>query len=122
MKGQKEAVVELVLRELSGFKQYQDIALIMLTKDQLELIKREVGEGIMAGTIEYSKPLDRDEVMAYARSCVMNHIKKGKELNGNQVYGQTQASVQLSATQKKLSSLNVDSLPEELKEYVKGLV
>src|SRR5574337_1213020 len=53
MKGQKEAVVELVLAELPNFRLHKDIALVMLSKDQLERVKRLVGNGIMAGDIEY---------------------------------------------------------------------
>jgi hypothetical protein len=122
MKGQKDAVVELVHKALPSFVPHKDIALVMLSRDQLESIKHSVGLGIMGHAIEYSKPRVHAEVMAYARSMVMNHLKKAKELNGGQVYGQTPAMVQSTRAGKKLSTINMGLLPEELRTYVKTLV
>jgi hypothetical protein len=122
MKKQKEAVMEEVKRALPNFVPYKDMALIMLSKQQLELVKENIGQDIMSGKIEYSKPLNRYEVVTYARSMVMNHLKKAKELNGNQIYGQTPAMVQSREKEKKLSTVNIDILPEDLKAFVKILV
>lgn len=122
MKGQKEAVVELVKQALPTFRPYMDMALVMLSKHQLERIKEDVGLAIMSGTIDYGKPLIRHEVMAYARSMVMNHLKKARELNGNQVYGSTPAMVQSKLASKKLSTINMDLLSDELKTFVRSLV
>ena len=123
MKGQKEAVVEMVMRELPSFKRHEDIALILMSKDQLEQIKTDIGNGILNGTIEYSKSRSSvSEVTAYARSMVMNHLKKAKELNGGQVYGKTPAVVQATKEEKKLSAFNVNSLPDDLQSYVRTLV
>lgn len=123
MKGQKEAVVELVKSHLPTFVPHKDMALVMLSKNQLEALKNEVACGMMDGTIDYGKDrTNHVEVRAYARSMVMNHLKKAKELNGNQVYGSTPAMVQSRNTEKKLSTLNVDILPDDLKAYIKTLV
>jgi hypothetical protein len=121
MKGQKEAVLEVVQRMLPNFNLYKDIALVMLTRDQLESLKYEIGQGIIAGQIEYSKPLLNHEAITYARSMVMNHLKKAKELNGNQIYGVGPAVVQ-SKSSKVLLSVNLDILPDDLKTYVGTLV
>src|ERR1035437_561921 len=86
MKGQKQAVVDLVKAHLPTFIPFKNIALVMLTKDQLEDIKRKIAEGIMDASIEYGKLLIPSEVASYARSMTMNHLKKARELNGNQVY------------------------------------
>ena len=122
MKGQKEAVVEAVKAVLPGFIPFKDIALVLLSEEQLEDIKFDSGTAIIAGFIEYSKPLNQAEVMIYARSMVMNHLKKAKELNGNQVYGKSVATVEAEKKDKKLSALNMDILPDNLKAYVKSLV
>jgi hypothetical protein len=123
MKGQKEAVIECVKQLLPLFNPYKDIALIMLSKDQLESLKEQIGIGIYRQLIEYSKDhTNGAEVTAYARAMVMNHLKKAKELNGNQVYGSTPAMVQSRNEEKKLATINMDALPDDLKAYVKTLV
>lgn len=95
----------------------------MLSKDELENLKREVADSIIAGQIEYGKDASNvAEVRAYARSMVMNHLKKAKELNGNQVYGVGPALPRASKGPKLPSDLNVDLLSADLKEYVKTLV
>ena len=122
MKGQKQAVVEAVQRMLPNFNLYKDIALVMLTKNQLESLKHEIGQGIYLNQIEYGKDSTNGaEVFAYARSMVMNHLKKAKELNGNQIYGVGPAVVQ-SKPSKALSGLNMDILSEDLRSFVKTLV
>src|ERR1035437_9771467 len=122
-KSQKQAVVEAVQRLLPGFRPYQDIALVMLTKQQLESLKHEIGQDIYLGNIEYSKDTTNGtEVFAYARSLVMNWLKKGKELNGNQIYGVGPAPAAASVKQPKaLAALNVDLLSDDLKAFVETL-
>ena len=121
MKGQKQAVMEAVRVLLPNFNLYKDIALVMLTKDQLERLKFDVGMGIRTGNIEYSKDKNNGiEVFAYARSMVMNHLKKAKELNGNQIYGVGSAVVQ--SKQLTTTSINTAILPDDLKAFVKTLV
>lgn len=123
MKGQKEAVIEAVEACLPGFVKYADIALMMLTQDQLESIKVSIARDIEAGVIEYGKDhLNWAEVRPYARSMVMNHLKKAKELNGNVTYGSTVAQVASTKLSKSLSSIKMDILPNELAEFVKTLV
>ena len=124
MIGQKDAVVAQVRAALgSSFTPYKDIALVMLSKLQLENIKREIGYEIMNGSIEYSKNKTAyDEVKAYARSMVMNHLKKARELNGNQVYGVSASEVKVRSDVKALSGINMSLLPEDVKEFVNSLV
>lgn len=122
MKGQKQAVVEAVQRMLPNLNLYKDIALVMLTQNQLESLKHEIGQGIYLGSIEYGKDRGNGpEVFSYARSMVMNHLKKAKELNGNQIYGVGPAVVQ-SKQPKAAKGLNMDLLPEDLKTFVGTLV
>ena len=120
MKGQKQAVVEMVQMMLPNFNLYKDIALVMLTTDQLQNLKASIGMQIMDGDVEYSKPLNYAEVYPYARSMVMNHLKKAKELNGNQIYGVGPVVVQ--SKPPKATTLNTDILTDDLKEFVKTLV
>jgi hypothetical protein len=123
MKGQKEAVVELVRTYLPNFNLYKDIALVMLTRDQLEALKNEVACGILDGRIEYGKDRTKmDETRAYARSMVMNHLKKAKALNGNQIYGVGSAVVQPRQPRALTAALNKDILSEDLKAFVATLV
>ena len=96
---------------------------MMLTNTQLEHLKVDIGRGIIAKSIDYGKDAGKPgEVYAYARSMVMNHLKKAKELNGNQVYGVGPAVVQSKAQPKALASLNKDLLPEDLRAFVETLV
>lgn len=123
MKGQKQAVVELVQKYMPNFVIYQDIALIWLSSNDLEHLKAEIGEMMIAGEVAYSKNRHNEaEVHAYARSMVMNHMKKARELNGNQVYGKTPGAVEAEKRNDKLSTVNMDLLPEDLKTYVKSIV
>jgi len=123
---QKDAVVKAVRAVLPNMVMHKDIALVMLTKDQLENIKYQIGHGILDGSIEYSKDrTNTAEVMSYARSMVMNHLKKAKELNGGQVYGgSTTASTaqKIVNPEKALSGIDMEHLPTELKEFVKTIV
>jgi hypothetical protein len=124
MRGQKQAVVEYVKAYLPNFK-LGDIALMMLTKNQLEEIKTLVGNDIYAGRVEYSKARNSvAECRAYASSMVMNHLKKAKELNGGQTYSGGSTSTKVSATKnnKVLAGINFDLLPEDLAEFVQTLV
>jgi hypothetical protein len=122
VKGQKQAVVEAVVGMLPNFNLYKDIALVMLTSVQLESLKHDIGQGIYTGTIEYGKDrTNGSDVFSYARSMVMNHLKKAKELNGNQIYGVGPAVVQ-SKQSNALNSINMDILPEDLVAFVKTLV
>lgn len=123
MKGQKQAVVDEVLKCLPGFRLNHDIALVMLSSGELEAIKQAVGIGIFNGTIEYGKSTAvKTEVMAYARSMVMNHMKKAKELNGNQVYGKTKVDIEVQKKNEKLATVDMENLPDDLKTYVRSIL
>lgn len=120
MIGQKEAVLKAVNAMLPGFIPKKDIALVMLTNVQLEQLKKQIGEGLYNGTIEYGKT-DKSEVYAYARSMVMNHLKKSRELNGNQEYSSSGAAKPDPAV-KALASIDQTLLSEDLANFVKTLV
>jgi len=123
MKGQKQFVVEMVNSLIPGFVSGSDVALVMLTKDQLEYIKSTIGAAIISGDVEYGKDRTNSaECYAYARSMVMNHLKKAKELNGGQVYGKTTTQVETVKKNKALADINMELLPEDLAEFVQTLV
>jgi hypothetical protein len=130
MKGQKEAVVEEVLLAVPTFVKYKDNAILAISELQLENIKANIMNGIINGIIEYSKDINNHgEVRTYARSMVMNHLKKAKELNGgaalvpqvNPLSGIVRAV--RSKVQIAPKGVNVDMLPnDELKELARSLV
>lgn len=129
MLGQKEAVIQAVELALPGFVKYQDNALLKLSAADLESIKNSVGNQMANGTVEYSKDKTNiAEVRSYARSMVMNHLKKAKELNGG--HGYIRSTAGDSATprtvrvKEKIAPKGVDPdlLPEELKAFAKTLV
>lgn len=120
MKGQKQAVVEAVLNILPNFAVGKDVALSKLTVAQLEIIKASIGLGISSGAIEYTKDRSNSkEVISYARSMVMNHMKKAKELNGGLKY--TTGTVAVVNKQQNTSAINTDILPGYLKDFVTSL-
>lgn len=128
--GQKEAVIIEVMGHLPTFQKYVDNAILKLSSAQLETIKNNICLGILSGGIEYGKSLSNTaEVRTYARSMVMNHLKKAKELNGGHSLTSNPASAsnpvpRTIRTKVKLApkGINPDLLPEELKEFVKTLV
>jgi hypothetical protein len=130
MKSQKDAVVEQVKAHLPNFKPFVDKAIVVLTSSQLESIKAIIYRDLADGTIEYSKDkTNLAEVRAYARSLVMNHIKKAKELNGNLVptvssdpSTRTPRATMTKGPAIAPKGVDVSLLSEELKEYVKLLV
>lgn len=130
-KSQKEAVIEEVLLTIPLFHKYQDVAIPNLSKQQLENIKTNIANGIINGLIEYSKDINNHaEVKSYARSMVMNHLKKARELNGGISYSSGTSSSNnptTSPAREKTAKVapkgvNTDLLPEELKELAKSLV
>lgn len=130
-KGQKEAVVEQVIGILPNFVKFQDSAISALSNDQLETIKHNVFQGIVNGDIEYGKDrTNQTEVRAYARSMVMNHLKKAKELNGGNSYvksssGSTNTVVKAVKPIKNKNmpkGVNPNLLPDDLREFAETLV
>ena len=134
MKGQKESVIDEVVAHQPTFQMCKDNAILTLSAKDLESIKSNIFTGIVNGTIEYSKDRTKiAEVRLYARSMVMNHLKKAKELNGGNVYINNSSvvhadsnalSVKPVRTKVKVAPKGVDPslLPEELQEYVKTLI
>ena len=127
--GQKEAVINEIMAQLPTFVKHVDNALLKLSSAQLEAVKTAVGDGIISGNIEYSKDITKTtEVRSYARSMVMNHIKKAKELNGGNSYVSNPSSGG-NASSKTIrvkeargpKGVELDLLPEELSEFVKNL-
>lgn len=127
--GQKAAVIQEVLMFLPSFKIGTDNALLALSSADLESIKSSIQLRIMSGNIEYSKdPTNQAEVRTYARSMVMNHLKKAKELNGGHSYvsapanGNSPSKTVRVKDPKVPKGIDLSLLPEELKEFVKTLV
>ncbi len=118
MKKQKDAVVEEVKNILgSKFTPYQDNALSLLSADELEFLKNRVTNLISVGAVAYSKDASLfHEVQTYARSMVMNHLKKAKELTG----GVQSPNVPKKA-KEPVNQINEDILPDSLKEFVRTL-
>lgn len=124
-KQQKAAVVEEVLLAIPSFNLGVDNAKQMLTKAQLENIKANIMNGIINGTIDYSKDRNNhDEVRSYARSMVDNHLKKAKDLNGGNVYKSSTTTTKSAQPITKDAPKGVDTsiLTPELKEIAKTLV
>lgn len=109
MIGQKEAVVSAVKAILgTRFVPNQDRALDLLTEEQIENIKELMFSGIMNGSIEYAKDkTDEKAVKTYARSMVMNHLKKTKVLNGSKVKEEPEENL-----------LDESILPEDLRDFL----
>jgi hypothetical protein len=129
--GQKDAVIAEVLVHLPNFQKFTDNAILLLSEKQLETIKATIYGSILTGVIEYSKDLtNQAEVKTYARSMVMNHLKKAKELNGGHSYvpnvsnSSQQNAPRTVRVKEKLApkGVNPDLLPEELKEFAKTLI
>jgi hypothetical protein len=128
-KSQKQAVIDEVLTQLPNFQKYVDNAILLLSSGQLERIKGIIHCHIINGHVDYSK--DRTniaEVRTYARSMVMNHLKKAKELNGGTILvkAETTNNSGISVTREKIKlaprGVNPDLLTPELREFVKTLV
>src|SRR5690606_29597025 len=123
MLGQKQAVVEEVKALLPNFVPYQDVALNLLTRDQLESLKVTIGTKIVNGDIEYGKDKNNvGETMAYARSMVMNHLKKARELNGNQSLSKGAASPKAPKVVDPFMGMNIDIMSDDMKALVESLV
>jgi pyruvate-formate lyase len=128
MKSQKQAVVDEVVSILgSKFTPFKDNALSMLSASELELVKKKIASDIMNCSVTYGKdPSKSSEVTAYARSMVMNHLKKARELNGGS------SSVSHVNTSSKTPSKNMNKrfpkglnphiLSEEMQNFASSLV
>lgn len=127
---QKEAVIQEVLVHLPNFNKYVDNAILLLSNQQLEIIKASIYGGIITGAIAYSKDkANVVEVRSYARSMAMNWLKKSKELNGGHSFVSNPAGTSSTAprtirVKEKIApkGVNPDLLPEDLRAYAKTLV
>ena len=127
--GQKEAVIAEVLIHLPNFVKGKDNAILLLSNQQLEIIKSTIYGSIITGVIEYSKDkTNLAEVRTYARSMVMNHLKKAKELNGGAVLVTSSSTSDPTPRTVRVKEVrgpkgvNLDLLPPELAEFAKTLV
>lgn len=119
MKGQKEAVIEYVKQALPGFVEHKDNALQMLSAPQLEGLKKLLAHDIATGQVKYGKDVNSSaEVTTYARSMVMNHLKKAPELNGGVSKSASPAKEKPAKEDK--SGINKNILPDELKAIVEA--
>ncbi|CAB4125367.1 hypothetical protein UFOVP53_120 [uncultured Caudovirales phage] len=85
-----------------------------LTDDQLDIIKNNVFQGIINGSISYTKELsDEKEVFKYASGMVSNYLRKAKELNGGVTYVP-------SATTSGSRDAQLSELNKLLKSYTEG--
>lgn len=123
--GQKETVINTIISIKPSFQKGVDNALLVLSSTELESVKSIVTALIVGGTVEYSKDITNlSEVRSYARSMVMNHIKKAKELNGGHAYVAASVNGQNKTVRVKVATgpkgIDVSLLSEGLQEYVKS--
>lgn len=88
-----------------------------LSKDQLSTVQETVFNGIMDGSIDYSKDkTDAKLVRKYVNGMVDNYLRKAKELNGGNKYvavsNRTPKDAQLAELKKLASTMQND--PEKL--------
>jgi hypothetical protein len=122
---QKDYVISEVKRVLgTRFTPFVTNAILILSNLELELIKENTFNAILSQQVEYSG-LNQPptEIKAYARSMVMNHLKKAKELNGNLVYSTSAGKVQaVKAVDETPKGIVTSVLPKELFDYLAQLV
>ena len=76
-----------------------------LTSDQIKTIKSNVVNGIVNGSIAFSKDTtDSKEIGRYVSGMVSNHFRKSKELNGGEPYHPT--AFGKGARDSQISELN----------------
>lgn len=123
-KSQKESVIDEVKDMYTHmgvpFVLGKTNALSGLPHSALETIKSRVADHIINGLVEYGKDATKtDEVRAYARSMVMNHLKKARELNGGVAYTPSnKRSSGDSVAKPKHSGIDKTLLPDSLRAFV----
>lgn len=84
---QKESVIFQVKAVLGNSFDQLTPARNLLTDDQLSVIKENIFNGIIAGTIDFGKEVtDHKELQRYVSGMVSNYLRKAKELNGGSDY------------------------------------
>ena len=113
---QKAAVVNEVKAILGSNFDSTIPARSQLTDNQFSTVKANVVNGIISGSISYSKDInDKKEVTSYVFGMISNHFRKAKELNGGEVYIPQSTGVrgsrdsQLSELNKLLTTYTEDS-------------
>lgn len=85
--GQKEAVINAVASILGNQYEAGINARDLLSADQISSVKEAVTQGILNGSVSFSKPTNDDKVVRrYVAGLVDNHLRKAKELNGGVKY------------------------------------
>jgi hypothetical protein len=111
---QKTAVVNEVKSILGSSYDSSMPARDQLTDEQLKTIKFNIVQGIISGTVDFKKDTSDEKAIArYVSGMVSNHLRKAKELNGNQKY--TPESTGRGSRDPQISELN-----KLLKTYTEG--
>lgn len=111
---QKESVITQVKLALGSAFNENVPARTLLSDDQLDLIKSNIFNGIIAGTIEFGKEVtDEKELGRYVSGMVSNYLRKSKELNGGETY--VPQSTGRGSRDPQVSELN-----KLLKTYTEG--
>lgn len=122
---QKDSVVNEVKAILGSSFDPSSPARDQLTDDQLKTIKSNIVSGIIAGSVDFKKETtDEKEISRYVSGMVSNHLRKAKELNGNQTYspqstGRGSRDPQISELNKLLKTYNEGS--EEYNQIVTAI-
>lgn len=111
---QKDSVVNEV-KAILGASYNKDIPVDeQLTVDQFKFIKANIVNGILNGTIDFSKDItDQKAITKYVSGMVSNYLRKAKELNGGIKY-------EAQATNDKSHDYQVIELNKLLKIYIEG--
>lgn len=104
---QKQAVVEAVEAILgSNFVLGETVVAEVLTKEQKIEVRALVAESILNGTVACNKDLDDPKAIGkYVNSMVDNHIRKAKNLNGNNTYAPAKKGTRRDEKLKELTKL-----------------
>lgn len=122
---QKTAVVNEVKAILGSNFDSSLPAKDQLSSDQLEVIKANIFNGIVNGSISFNKDTsDSKEVSRYVSGMISNHFRKSKELNGGNTYtpqstGRGSRDPQLSELSKLLGTYTEGS--DEFKQILSAI-
>ena len=104
---QKQAVVNAVTEVLgSDFVVGETLVKDVITADQKATVKASIVEGILDGSIGYSKDnTDAAAVSKYVSGLINNHFRKARELNGGSVYRPTNTGPVRDSQLRELNKL-----------------
>jgi len=86
---QKQAVIDATKRVMGSTYDSATAVTDVLTKDEVNEIKKLVFDGIATGNVIYNKEFSEVETKKYVSGMVSNHFRKAKELNGGSSYKPT---------------------------------